>query len=87
MPLKYHSGDEIKKGDQILYGSSRGVVEFVADPAVDDPNTKWYVEEYGGGAMLMTELYGAVFASRPNEEEDLELAGRAETMFRDGARS
>ena len=81
MPLKYHSGEEIREGDRILHGPSRGAVEFIADPVIDDPKTKWYVEEYGGGIMLMTELYGRVFTASPDEDDELELVSRSETEF------
>jgi len=81
MPLKYHSGEEVREGDHILHGPSRGVVEFIADPAIDDPKTKWYIEEYGGGIMLMTELYGAVFTGSPDKDDELEFVSRTETEF------
>jgi hypothetical protein len=79
MPLKYHSGEEISEGDHILHGPSRGAVEFIADPTIEDPKTKWYVEEYAGGIMLMTELYGRVFTANPGEDDELQFVRRAET--------
>ena len=81
MPLKYHSGEEIREGDHILLGSSRGVVEFIADPLIHDSKTKWYVEEYGGGVMLRTELYGAVFNENPDEDNDLKFVRGTEAEF------
>ena len=87
MPLKYHSGEEIKEGDHILLGHSRGVVEFIVDPAVDDPKTKWYVEEYGGGIMFVTELYRAMFTENPDEDNDLKFVRRAEALIDDGAKT
>ncbi len=35
------------KGDRVLYAGDPAVIEFVADPLVPDPDTQWYVEEYG----------------------------------------
>jgi hypothetical protein len=43
MPLKYQSGDEIRKGDRILLHGESGHVEFVADPADENPETEWYI--------------------------------------------
>jgi hypothetical protein len=49
VPLRYQSGEEIVKGDRVLLHGELGEIERVADPLVDDPETKWYVKEYGGG--------------------------------------
>ena len=76
MPLKYHSGEEIRKGDHIQYGTSFGVIEFIADPSISDPDTKWYVEKYGGDVMLNTEQYGLVFCSSPAEDDELQFVRR-----------
>jgi hypothetical protein len=74
--LAYWSGEIVKKGDRIRYGGGSGIVELVADPDVSDPETRYYVDEYGGGCMLLTELFGRVFIDNPREAEDLQFVAR-----------
>jgi hypothetical protein len=73
----YASGAAIQKGDRIRYADGDGVVEFVADREVADPETEWFVDEYGGGCMILTEKFGRVFLDEPQDDEDLELVSRA----------
>jgi len=78
MPLKYQSGEEIRKGDRVLFHESPGVVELVADPLVRDPETDWYVQEYGGGVMVLQPGdFGRCFISDTEDAEDLVLESRA----------
>jgi hypothetical protein len=49
MPFTYQSGEEIRKGDRVLFHAEPGEIEFVADAIIGDPETEWYVEQYGGG--------------------------------------
>jgi hypothetical protein len=72
----YTSGEDIRPGDDILYHGERGKVEFVA--MSDDPNTDWYVKQYGGGCMIRVRSFGCVFVARPDEDEDLEFLERGE---------
>jgi hypothetical protein len=51
-------------------------VEFVAAP--DDPNTDWYVKQYGSGCMLLVPSFGRVFVASPGEDEELEFLERDE---------
>lgn len=52
MTLHYRSGEEIKKGDHVLFHGNAAEVELVAcDP--NDPEAAWYIEEYGGGVMIL----------------------------------
>ena len=37
----------------------------MADPDVVDPATVWYVEEFGGGCMILTQKLGSIFPARP----------------------
>ena len=78
MPLKYNSGEEIMKGDHILYAGDSAEVEFVADPLVPDPDTRWYVETYGQGIMISEpKRHGSVFSSDPESNDELEFVSRA----------
>ena len=55
MPFKYQSGEQIQKGDHVLYHRNPAEVEFVAcDPP--DTETDWYIEQYGGGVMIADPL-------------------------------
>lgn len=76
MPMRYKSGEVVTKGDRVLLSEEPGVIEFIADPLLNDPNTLWYVEKYGGGVMV-TQLkhLGSVFTN-PEEDADLEFVSR-----------
>ena len=77
MPLFYMSGEEIKKGDKVLFHGEPGEIELVADPEVTDPETDWYVQEYGGGVMIIEPKYfGRAFLPDPRNAEDLEFVAR-----------
>jgi len=73
-PLKYSTGEEIIKGDSVLYDEHPGFVEFVAFD-VDDPEQSWYVRECGVGVMIKTADFGLVYS---DGIEDLEFVARAE---------
>jgi hypothetical protein len=78
MPLKYQSGEEIRKCDRVLFHRSPGVIELVADPLVSDPETDWYVQEHGGGVMVLQPGdFGRCFISNTEDAEDLVLISRA----------
>lgn len=74
MPLKYSSGEEIQARDRVLYHSEPSQIEFVAKP--EDTETAWYVEQFGGGSMLLAPSFGRVFVSNPEDDEDLEFVAR-----------
>ncbi len=80
LPLYYQSGEEIRKGDKILYAERfPGEIEFVADPAVNDPETSWYVEEFGGGVMIREpKVHGLAFCSDPESDDEIEFVSRAD---------
>jgi hypothetical protein len=79
MALKYRSGVQIKKGDHVLHHGTPGQIEFVAhDPG--NPETDWYVQEYGGGIMILDAVAGRTFttADSIDDDEDLEFVSRAD---------
>jgi len=82
MTLRYQSGEEIKKGDRVLFHREPAEVELVAsDP--DDPVTTWYVEEYGGGVLIREPKDPNptfITADQLPEYEDLEFVSRAEVQ-------
>jgi len=78
LPLKYQSGEEIRKGDRVLFHGDPGEIEFVADPLVKHSETEWYVAEHGGGVMVIEpKRFGRVFLSDVENAEDLILVSRA----------
>jgi hypothetical protein len=77
--LRYTSGEEILKGDRILFHGNSARVQFVAtDP--DDPSHSWYVREFGGGVMIDDPaVSGTTFipADHLDHYEDLEFVSRS----------
>jgi hypothetical protein len=73
--LKYQSGEEIFKGDRVLFHLEPATVEFVAtDPT--DPD----VQEFGAGVMIRpprdpNPTY--ISADHLDDYEDLEFVARA----------
>jgi len=59
MILKYSAGIEIKKGDRVLYDGEPGEIELLgSEPG--DPETDWFIQEYGGGVMARNGLWKGV---------------------------
>ena len=80
MVLKYYRSDiEIKKGDRVLFHGEPGEIELVAISQGDE-ETDWYVEEYGGGVIVIEpKFFGRAFipADQLDETYQLEFVGRA----------
>ena len=79
MILRYRSGEEILKGDRVLFHQEPGEIEFVATDS-DDPESAWFVQEYGGGIMVLEpKFFGRAFlqADSIGKYEDLEFVCRA----------
>jgi hypothetical protein len=81
MSFTYKSGEEIRPGDRIRLDGHPGKVEFVVAEPTGDPATDWYLEEFGGGVMLIDDEMGNIFVGRESLEEEnvggLELVSRA----------
>jgi hypothetical protein len=80
MILKYQSGEEIRKGDHVLFHGKPGHIELVAVELTGDPATDWHMQEDGGGIMILEDVLGRTFipADAISECEDLEFVSRAE---------
>ena len=81
MPFNYVTREEIRKGDRLIYAGVPAKIEFVADDATKDSETEWYVMEYGGGVMILEfepKVFGRVFLTHTQHDEDLELVSRPE---------
>lgn len=79
MILRYSSGEEIKKGDRVLFHSEPGEIEFVAVDS-GDHETEWFIQEYGGGVMILDKTAGRSFIAKDEIArcEDLEFVSRAD---------
>jgi hypothetical protein len=57
-----------------------GEIEFVADALIGDPAMDWYVQEHGGGVMVIEpKCFGRAFLTETHTAEDLVFVSRAET--------
>ncbi len=81
MPFYYQSGEEVKKGDRVTYHGEPGEIEFGAEKVVGDSGIDWHVREHGGGVMIIEpKNFGRVFVHNPENDEDLILIARAESL-------
>ena len=77
MPFHYQTGEEIKKGDRVLFHGEPGEIEFVATVLGEDAVLDWYVQEYGGGVMVLEpKFFGRAFLPRTDNAEDLVFVSR-----------
>jgi uncharacterized damage-inducible protein DinB len=80
--LRYRSGEEMMKGDRVLYHGNPAQVELVSSDAnSNDPEEPWHMQEFGGGVMVLYPMVsGHTFipADQIEEYEDLEFLQRAE---------
>ena len=77
MVLKYKTGEEIRKGDRVLYHGEPGQIEFVALD-LGDPETDWFVKEFGGGVMILERISGRTVTPADQIDEDLEFVSRSD---------
>jgi hypothetical protein len=79
MILKYRSGEEIRKGDRVLFHGNAAEVGLVAcNP--NDPDAAWHMQEFGGGVLILDPIVsGRTFIPHDqlDECEDLEFVSRA----------
>lgn len=78
MVLKYRSGEEIRKGDHVLFHGNPAEVELVACDQ-GDPEAAWHIQEFGGGVRILDPMAsGRTFipADQLDEYEDLEFVSR-----------
>lgn len=50
-PLRYLSGEEIRRGDRVRFHGLQAEIEFSASD-LNDPEHAWFVQQYGGGVMV-----------------------------------
>ena len=74
MTVRYQSGEEIRKGDRVLFHGEPCEIEFVADGAVGDWMTEWFFRVQGPGAMVRERKY---YVRDPEKSGDLVFVTRA----------
>jgi hypothetical protein len=75
--MKYPSGEEIRKGDKVLFHGEPGEIEFVVDKLVGDPAMDWHMREQGPGVMVVEpKFFGRAFIRDTERAEDLEFVSR-----------
>ncbi len=67
-PLEYRTSEEIQKSDRVLFNGRPAEIELVAiNP--EDPEESRFVENYGGGVMIIDPHgLGRVFARALDED-------------------
>ena len=77
MALYYKTGEVIQKDDRIRLSSDHGTIEFIVDPAANDPDPQiaWFIKEHGKGVLVSTTRMGSVFTTEL--DEDLHFISRA----------
>jgi hypothetical protein len=78
--LKYQSGEEIRKGDRVIFHGEPAENEFVVEGLTENIALDWYMREFGGGVMIREpKHFGMTFIPTDSllETEDLELLSRA----------
>ena len=77
--LRYQSGDDIREGDRVTYGGNPGVVELVVTGPSGDETRDWHFRASGPGIMIAEpRVFGRVYLSSPDDEEDLVLIAIAD---------
>lgn len=74
--MKYKLGEEVRKGDRVLFHGEPGEVEFIVDAFISDPTMDWYMKEYGPGVMVAEPKAGRTFVSDTEAAEDLQFVSR-----------
>lgn len=74
--MKYQSGEEVRKGDKVLFHGEPGEIEFTVEALTGDSATDWYLKEHGPGAMVVEAKAGRTFLTETENAEDLALVSR-----------
>jgi hypothetical protein len=75
--MKYTSGEEIRKGDKVLFHGEPGEIEFVVEKLVGDPAMDWHMREQGPGAMaLEPKSFQHAYVRDTENAEDLQFVSR-----------
>jgi len=75
--MRYKSGEEIRKGDRVLFHGEPGEIEFIVDRLVGDPAMDWYLEQGPGVMVLEPKVFERAFIRDTENTEDLVLVCRS----------
>jgi len=75
--MKYQSGEEIRKGDRVLFHGEAAEIEFIAEGPVGNPAMDWNVKHNGPGVMILEpKFFGRVYIRDSEASEDLVFVSR-----------
>jgi hypothetical protein len=77
VPLQYQSGEEVQKGDRVLFHGEPGEIDFVVDGVSGDPDMDWYFTNYGPGVMVLEPKYFGSAYVVPADSEDVVFVSRS----------
>ena len=73
----------MRKGDCVLFHGNAAEIKLVVDPEIEDPESEWYLKEFGGGVLVRDPcVSGHTFIGKDSlcDYEDLEFVARAEGL-------
>ena len=77
--MKYRSGEDVRKGDKVLFHGEAGEIEFVAEGPVGDPAIDWNVKHNGPGVMLLEpKFFGRVYVRDSETSTELVFISRCQ---------
>ena len=75
--MKYHSGEEVRKGDKVLFHDEPGEIEFVVEKLAGDPTMDWHMKEQGPGVMVLgPKSFKRAYVPKTENVEDLQFVSR-----------
>jgi hypothetical protein len=75
--MRYQSGEEVRKGDKVLFSGGPGQIEFVVEKFVGDAVLDWHMKEQGPGVMVLAQKsLGRVYIHHTEDAEDLQFVSR-----------
>ena len=75
--MKYQSGEEIRRGDKVLFHGEPGEIEFVVERLIGDPAMDWHMKEQGPGVMVLEpKHFGRIYIRDTENAEDLGFVSR-----------
>jgi len=76
--MKYESGEEILKGDRILFHGEEAEIEFVVEETTGDLAQDWYIKEFGPGVMISEpKVFGRAYQRETEGAEYLVFVSRS----------
>jgi len=75
----YQTGEDIRKGDFVLFHGEPGRIELAVE-ILGNPETDWFIREYGGGVMILEGIAGRTFIAADHlpDNDDLEFVSRSD---------